>query len=480
MNIHDLITPCANAIETPKSSIPDDQLMAVFQRVLHNSGFRLKSTFERTSLTDAILSPIHGDAAALPNTPIHIKMIGRHMNGSFRCHIGTGKASRPLRSVELCRQMRMLVVFFRTDRTKWIAPEFIFFPTWILHLFRYTQHGANPGRTDVRFLENANLAKEDHIYRLNHVLNTLFRFNLHDFEQAKLKAAIHLAHYLFDNAGLDHDHLPPPTLTFSLCNQPTIYATLLLLLHAPRPSKQKARCLNCNSKPASRRKLCVACYRYQLKHNEPRPLRLIIANRQGTNLYTSSSLRQHSTNGSSSLMSDSYSMAHARVIAVTDARNTMQKSCANCGVHETHQWYRNLCGSGHWCETCKSYYLRHNKARPAELFLKAAKRKVDVRTLVTKAAGLWSDHPLYSGPLGSPAGSIRSREESEASAGSPLANCATNSHTVSSGCHSPISSVASEDSEPLPLLPPILSTLSHDALKDIHYRHPSNPLHSFF
>jgi hypothetical protein len=54
--------------------------------------------------------------------------------------------------------------------------------------------------------------------------------------------------------------------------------------------------------------------------------------------------------------------------------------CVNCGVTETHQWYRNLCGQGHWCETCKSYYLRHGKVRPAELFVKAAKRKVDVRS----------------------------------------------------------------------------------------------------
>ncbi|KAI8342695.1 hypothetical protein BC941DRAFT_413598 [Chlamydoabsidia padenii] len=116
-------------------------------------------------------------------------------------------------------------------------------------------------------------------------------------------------------------------------------------------------CSNCNTKIASRRKLCVACYRYQLKHSEPRPLRLIIANRPGPRPLP--------------------------VLSSPSPSTTKKKQCANCSTLETHQWYRNLCGQGHWCETCKSYYLRHHKVRPPSLFIKAAKRKVDVRSLVS-------------------------------------------------------------------------------------------------
>ncbi|RCH82154.1 hypothetical protein CU098_004873 [Rhizopus stolonifer] len=291
--------------------------------------------------------------------PIHIKIIGRHLNGSFRCHIGTSKASRPIKSTELDQQMRLLTVFFRTENAKsqYVSPDFIFFPTWLLHLFKYTQHNNTPGRTDVRFLENANMAKDDHIYRLNHVLNSLFRFNIHHFDPIKLVNVIELANYLFDHAGLEYIHLPRPSAL-----QPKIYASLLSLLKSPRPTKTKPMCLNCNTKTASRRRLCVACYRYQLKHNAPRPLRLIVANLHEPRL----------------------ALDYPKIIYTPVKTN--EKICANCNVKKTHQWYRNLCGLGHWCETCKSYYLRHNKIRPQELFIKAAKRKVDVRSLVT-----WSD-----------------------------------------------------------------------------------------
>ncbi|KAI9494384.1 hypothetical protein BDB00DRAFT_762098 [Zychaea mexicana] len=216
------------------------------------------------------------------------------------------------------------------------------------------------------------LAKEDHIYRLNNVLNTLFRFNLHDFDHTKLRHAVDLANFLFDHVGFGHQHLPRPDNAL----QPIYYGQLVLLLQAPRPSKLKPMCHNCNTKPASRRRLCVACYRYQLKHGEPRPLRLIVANRPGPrHLY-------HQLQNKKNLPMVFYSPPPKPMAA--------QKYCANCGVQETHQWYRNLCGSGHWCETCKSYYLRHTKVRPAELFVKAAKRKVDVRTLVN----WWSDEPI--------------------------------------------------------------------------------------
>ncbi|ORZ12616.1 hypothetical protein BCR42DRAFT_419619, partial [Absidia repens] len=145
-------------------------------------------------------------------------------------------------------------------------------------------------------------------------------------------------------------------------------------------------CSNCNTKPASRRKLCVACYRYHLKHGEPRPLRLIVANRPGP--------RHHY---------QQQALADGKQLAVSTAATTTlkplpltslstKKHCANCGVYETHQWYRNLCGKGHWCETCKSYYLRHSKVRPAELFVKAAKRKVNVRSLVKWATWACDQH----------------------------------------------------------------------------------------
>jgi hypothetical protein len=184
---------------------------------------------------------------------------------------------------------------------------------------------------------------------LNQVLNSLFKFNLRQFNLRQFWHYVALANYLFDHLGLDAASCPlssPP---------PPLYSDLIRLLHAPRPRKSKPMCHNCNTKVASRRRLCVACYRYQLKHNEPRPLRLIVANRPGPR-------------------------------PVVSPPSSPKKHCGNCGTHETHQWYRNLCGRGHWCETCKSYYLRHSKVRPPELFLKAAKRKVDVRSLL-----MWVD-----------------------------------------------------------------------------------------
>lgn len=372
-----------------KQPIHDDDLMALWEQALRDSGFLFKGNTERNSLTDGYIWPHHPNMARaspfLVHTPLHIKVIGRHMNGSFRCHIGTGKASRPIQSIELCRQMRLLAVFFRAESSKsqLVSPEFIFFPTWLLHLFRYTEHGATPGRTDVRFLENAALAKEDHIYRLNNVLNTLFRFNLHDFDHAKLRHAVELANYLFDAAGLDHQNLPRPSCFPGRHDrqQPSYYSSLVLLLQAPRPSKLKPMCSNCNAKSASRRGLCVACYRYQLKHGEPRPLRLIVASRPGPRVHSAGG-RDLGTNPDQSADRNNTFLSPA----LSSIPAQPKKHCANCGVQETHQWYRNLCGSGHWCETCKSYYLRHTKVRPPELFVKAAKRKVDVRTFVN-----WSD-----------------------------------------------------------------------------------------
>lgn len=387
MNISELLISNNNNDNSVSSEpVQDSDLMLLWERLLLNSGFNMKSCNERNTLTDNILTPKMKSTFIQQDIPIHIKIIGRHLNGSFRCHIGTSKASRPIRSTELNQQMRLLAVFFRTENAKsqLISSEFIFFPTWLLHLFRYTQHGLTPGRTDVRFLENASMAKEDHIYRLNHVLNSLFRFNIHQFDSVKLASVIELANFLFDTAGLEYLHLPRPIFPTErsqhphLPPQPTLYATLLLLLHSPRPAKFKPMCLNCNTKFASRRRLCVACYRYQLKHGESRPLRLIVANRPGPKLLTTD---------------DSKQPLPLVFYAPTELGTSNKKHCANCGVQETHQWYRNLCGHGHWCETCKSYYLRHNKIRPPELFIKAAKRKVDVRSLVSWS---WDDVPLHS------------------------------------------------------------------------------------
>lgn len=281
MDIASLLAPEEKQQDNPQQSPPtyirDDELMTRWTKCLLDAGFYLKPT-QHSRLTDAILEPI-----AIPTTtttanhnrfvigtPIHIKVIGRHMNGSFRCHIGVGKASRPLCSSELYHDMRLLVVFFRASKEKsmsFISPQFIMFPTWLLHLFQYTRHSTTPGRTDVRFLECESLAKEDHIYRLNHVINKLFRFNLHDFDQSKLCNAVEVANYAFDE-------------TSQQSTPPLSYTTMISLLESPRPPKAKPICCNCNTKPASRRKLCVACYRYLLKHGEPRPLRLIVASRQ--------------------------------------------------------------------------------------------------------------------------------------------------------------------------------------------------------
>ncbi|KAI9299667.1 hypothetical protein BJ944DRAFT_147952, partial [Cunninghamella echinulata] len=234
------------------------------------------------------------------------------------------------------------------------------------------------------------LAKEDHIYRLNHVLNSLFRFNLRRFHHQQLVDAIALANYLFDHVGLDSclTQLPCPSpISYQqqLIMPPSLYTSLINYLHAPRPLKKKPMCHNCNTKIASRRKLCVACYRYHLKHGEPRPLRLIVANRPGPkhHQHQQQSLQQQK------IIKKSIKSSTSATTTTVLKSTLQQKICANCGVNETHQWYRNLCGQGHWCETCKSYYLRHNKVRPPELFMKAAKRKVNVRSLVSWATLDW-------------------------------------------------------------------------------------------
>lgn len=434
-----------------RQPVYDEHLMRLWERVLEDSGFHYKPNTERSNLTDGYIWPSAQlySAPFLTHTPIHIKVIGRHMNGSFRCHIGTGKASRPMQSIEICQQMRLLAVFFRAEKNKsqLVSPEFIFFPTWLLHLFRYTEHGSTPGRTDVRFLENASLAKEDHIYRLNNILNTMFRFNLHDFDKRRLQQVVELANFLFDVAGFSHHDLPRPGST---ATQPQSYTDLVELLQAPRPTKLKPMCSNCNTKTASRRRLCVACYRYQLKHNQPRPLRLIVANRPGPRVVDQRNLpmvfyspppRHHHHH-------------HQQASSTSAIQQPQRKRCANCGVHETHQWYRNLCGVGHWCETCKSYYLRHTRVRPPELFVKAAKRKVDIRTLVN-----WLSTPT---PMSDsqqnrrPSSSGTSSECSSPTADS-IASCPTTPPQVSFTTYTP-SLCFPSSSLPTPTPPPSVAS----------------------
>ncbi|CAO3629831.1 unnamed protein product [Cunninghamella blakesleeana] len=432
---------------TEQDTIHEEILMGVWEKQLYKGGFKLNTIYDRNTLTDCYISRNNTNGNKSGEcTPIHIKVTGRHMSGSFRCHFGTSKQSRPIQTNELSKQMRIMVVFFRVESGKcpWVMTDFICFPTWLLHLFQYSSHGIISGRTDIRFLKNASIAKDDHIYRLNHVINTLFRFQLYSMDYDQLEKVIHLSNYLFDIAGLNPMELPRPNVIMHCdyqtdknklvnqptdndysCTQPSLYSSLFFLLRAPRPTKVKTMCCNCNSKPASRRQLCVACYRYQLKYNTPRPLRLIVANNstpkstsfpilnsnsynnskerysitdcnQGSRLSSSSSISSTSSISSistpisnsslylTSICSSSQIIAYKqpRIYTFQQVGIIKSKMCVNCGVKETHQWYRNICGQGHWCETCKSYYLRHGKVRPPELFIKAAKRKIDVRSWI--------------------------------------------------------------------------------------------------
>ncbi|KAG2217066.1 hypothetical protein INT45_014131 [Circinella minor] len=489
-------------VSTPSSSssttVCSNELMSIWNNNLARCGFQLRPSGSSNKLTDAILDDLSysnkNTNSHIKQTPIHIKVIGRHMNGSFRCHIGMGKASRPIRTMELDQHMRLLAVFFRPEKSKnnRVSPTFILFPSWLLHLFRYTQHNGTPGRTDVRFLENEKLAKEDHIYRLNYVINTLFRFNLHSIDVNKLRAAIELTNFLFDIAGLDQTCLPRPDSR----RQPQLYSLLMNLLNSPRPPKSKPVCHNCNTKPASRRKLCVACYRYQLKHGISRPLRLIIASRHHCRIAPTSSPQQSTpttttTTTASSTHSSFFPSSSSPIGSTTETNhaamttmlcqqqqqqqqqdiynhythsypykrwytsyqhqpnssNTMStppittpppppkkvhKSCANCGIQHTHQWYRNLCGAGHWCETCKSYYLRHGRVRPPQLFVKAAKRKVNVRALVN-----WSPVTLSPTPSSSSSTTTLIKEEEPLSLLNPFLS---SPELISSPISSPVSS----------------------------------------
>jgi hypothetical protein len=329
---------------TPCSCIAVHDLKDVYRKRFMQEGFNI---IPRIGSTRHVLTDYWISSCAVPKTSIHLKLVSRHSpSNCFRCSISSGKSGYPIKSAQIGSQMRMLLIFFRKgDKDNTILPQFLLFPAWLLHVFRYSQHGNTPGRCDIRFLEDVTTAKEDQIFRFNNVINTLFRFDIDHIDKRQIEAVIGLSNHLA-NLNLEHG-LRPPARKFS----PSVhhlFADLVDLLGQQRPNKLKPACLNCFNKPSSRRSLCVACYRYQLKHKKARPERLIVANRSGPKLIPN-----------------------------------LHKICTNCSVKKTHQWYRNMLGSGHWCETCKSYYIRHKKLRPRELYIRVANRKVDLRQLIS-------------------------------------------------------------------------------------------------
>lgn len=329
---------------TPCSCIAAHDLKDVFQKRFEQEGFDI---IPRRDKTRNVLTHYWISFNAVPKTSFHLKLISRHTpSNCFRCNISSGKSGYPIESAQIRSQMRMLLVFFRMgNEDNTVLPQFLFFPAWLLHLFRYSQYGNTPGRCEIRFLGDATTAKEDQIFRFNNVINTLFRFDINHIDKNQIEAVIGLSNHLA-NMNLDYSlRLPAKKVSHSVHH---LFADLVDLLGQPRPNKLKPACLNCFNKLSSRRSLCVACYRYQLKHERARPERLIVANRPGPKVFSS-----------------------------------LHKICNNCGVEKTHQWYRNIIGNGHWCETCKSYYIRHKKLRPRELYIRVANRRVDLRHLIS-------------------------------------------------------------------------------------------------
>lgn len=330
---------------SPCSCVAVHDLDQVYQERLENAGFKFteKVDGKKRSLANYWIS-----SEAVPSTSLHFKVVSRHgPSNCYRCNLSSGKTGCPVSSDQLSSQMRMVSVFFRRgDEDNTVLSQFLLFPSWLLHVFRYSQHGNIPGRCDVRFLEDATTAKEDQVFRFNNVINILFRFDIDHIDRSQVEAVIGLSNHLAD-IRLDRPLLPPPRMAPHAVHH--LYADLVELLGQQRPIKLKPACINCASKPSSRRTLCVACYRYQLKHNQARPMRLIVANRAGPKIPP-----------------------------------ILHNKCTNCSVEKTHQWYRNVLGKGHWCETCKSYYVRHKMVRPRDLFVRAAKRKADFRKVIPK------------------------------------------------------------------------------------------------
>ncbi|GAB5589771.1 hypothetical protein Unana1_04671 [Umbelopsis nana] len=328
----------------PSSCITKDDLILVYHERMEKAGFTITHPLDHTRrhLTHHWIF-----SDTVPNTSSHFKVISRHNSSHiYRCNLGCKINKRsPIPSNRLSSQMRMVTIFFRRgDDDDTVLPQFLVFPSWLLHIFRYTQHGHFPGRCDIRFIEDASMAKDDQLFRLNNVINILFRFDIDHIDRSQIEAVIGLSNHLAQ-LNLDQPIRPPRRTAPASVHH--LYADLVELLNQPRPFKLQPACLNCAIKPASRRRLCVACYRYQLKHNAAPPMRLIVANR---------SISRYAVNNN--------------------------KKCNNCGVEKTHQWYRNMLGKGHWCETCKSYYIRNHTVRPPKLFQRAAKRRIDFRKVL--------------------------------------------------------------------------------------------------
>ncbi|KAH8553043.1 hypothetical protein BGW37DRAFT_488155 [Umbelopsis sp. PMI_123] len=321
------------------SYIMVDNLKEEYQKRFDQAGFKVVPRREGRlrSLTDYWIS-----SYAVPATSLHFKVIKRHSSSNcYRCHISSGKSGSPIQSVQIKSQMKMVLVFFRrNDEDNTVFPHFLLFPGWLLHVFRYSQYGNVLGRCDVRFLEDATTAKEDQVFRFNNVINTLFSFDIDHIDKGQIETVIGLSNHLADIKFEQGIRLPDRKFSYRVHH---LFADMVDLLRQQRPEKLKPACMNCCIKPSSRRSLCVACYRYQLKNKVPRPERLIIANRLGPKMPP-----------------------------------TPFKICVNCRVEKTHQWYRNVLGNGHWCETCKSYYVRHNILRPRKLYIRAARRKADL------------------------------------------------------------------------------------------------------
>ncbi|KAG2181258.1 hypothetical protein INT43_008841 [Umbelopsis isabellina] len=326
---------------SPCSCISVHDLATVYKERLHKSGFNVVADLnpmKNASITFDI------STSKLPKTTMYIKTASYNKLGkAYRCQFSSGKSRLPIKSSQLGSQMKMVNIFFNSsDQDQTILPQFLLFPSWLLHAFQFSKHGKNPGRTELRFFLDASDAKLDAVFRFNNILNILFRFDIDNIDRNQIENVIRLSNHLAKMCS-NRPLSPPPSRAPAGVHQ--LYADMIELLNQQRPNKMKPACANCLNKPSSRRSLCVACYRYQLKYNVPRP-RNLISNRRT-----------------------------CKKISLPP-----KKQCVNCSVNTTHQWYRNTLGKGHWCETCRSYFVRNKALRPKKLFVKAAQRNLNLHT----------------------------------------------------------------------------------------------------
>lgn len=331
-------------LPSPCSCISVHDLATVYMERLHQSGFNVVA--EPKSMQNAC-TIFNISTSKLPKTTMCIKTTSYDKPGkAYRCHLSSGKSRLPVKSSQLDSEMKVVNIFFNSgDQDHTVLPQFLLFPSWLLHAFQYTKHGKNPGRTELRFLTDASNAKLDPVFRFNNILNTLFLFDIDRIDRNQIESVIrlsnHLARFCF-NRPLS----PPPSRAPAGVHQ--LYADMIELLNQQKPIKMKPACVNCWNKPSARRSLCIACYRYELKYNISRPRSLISKHR------------------------------------VCNTRSLPpKKQCVNCSVGTTHQWYRNALGKGHWCETCRSYFIRNKAPRPKKLFVKTAQRTLNPNTYLS-------------------------------------------------------------------------------------------------